>query len=252
MKMKLMALSLALMGIIASCTKDKENDTPTGNGVVKLEFFNNVGSSILNLDNQWYLNEHGDSFKVSKLNYYISNIKLNATYNPYTETESYHLVQQSDASSRAFDLATVPAGTYTGLTFTIGVDSLRNVSGAQTGALDPTNGMFWSWNTGYIMFKMEGTSPQSGQLDKGLVFHFGGFSGANSVLRTVTLNFATPIKVTTSGENHVHITGDLLALFKSPNIINFANTSSVQMPGAEAKGMADNYANMFTVTYAGL
>jgi hypothetical protein len=189
---------------------------------------------------------------VSKLNYYISNVKLNATNSTYTETDSYHLVQQSDAASRAFNLGTVPAGTYYSVTFMIGVDSLRNVSGAQTGALDPTNGMFWSWSTGYIMFKMEGISPKSAQPDRSLIYHFGGFTGAYSVLRTVTLNFSTPIKVTTTAENHVHITADLLMLFKSPNIVNFAITSSVQMPGAEAKAMADNYANMFTVTYAGL
>jgi hypothetical protein len=59
-----------------------------------------------------------------------------------------------------FDFINVPAGTYTGMYLTMGVDSARNVSGAQEGALDPANGMFWSWTSGYIMIKAEGLSPQ--------------------------------------------------------------------------------------------
>jgi hypothetical protein len=59
--------------------------------------------------------------------------------------------------------------------FMIGVDSARNNSGAQTGALDPTNGMFWSWSTGYIMAKFEGTSAQSPAAANALKFHIGGF-----------------------------------------------------------------------------
>jgi hypothetical protein len=36
----------------------------------------------------------------------------------------------------------------TAIKFLLGVDSLKNVSGIQTGALDPAKGMFWTWNTG--------------------------------------------------------------------------------------------------------
>ena len=236
-----------------SCSKkDDPKPAPAGNGVVKLEFFNNVGSSSLNLDNQWYTNTNGDSFKVSMFNYYISNIKLTGPAAAYAETESYHLLQQSAPSEMAFDLAAVPAGTYSSITFTIGVDSLRNVSGAQTGALDPAKGMFWSWNTGYIMLKFEGISPKSTQPGNALIFHAGGFSGDNSVVRTVTLDLLNPIVVNSATENHLHLTADVLALFKTPNPIDFSLKSSMQAPGAEAKKFADNYATMFTVTFAGL
>jgi len=246
-----MVLPVFFVVMLFSCSK-KDNPAPSGNGTVKLEFFNNAGGSSLNLNNQWYVNAHGDSFKVSKFNYYVSNIKLNGSNVSYTETDSYHLMQQSDPSTMSFNMASVPTGTYSGITFTIGVDSLHNVSGAQTGALDPTNGMFWTWNTGYIMLKFEGTSPKSTQVDGNLIFHAGGFSGVNNVVRTVTLNFASAITVNTSNINHIHLTADVLALFKSPNVIDFSTMSVMQDPGADAKNFADNYANMFTVSYAGL
>lgn len=249
-------LSLAAMIALASCTKKdppatNNTDTNTGTtGKVKMEFFNNVGGSSLNLGNQWYTNEHGDSFTVTKFNYYISNIVLNGPSVSYTESNSYHLVQQADAASQSFDMSDIPVGTYNSVTFTIGVDSAHNVSGAQTGALDPVNGMFWDWNTGYIMLKVEGSSPQS---PNGLIeFHCGGFSGKNSVLRTVTLPLSSDISITSSNNNHIHLTADLLNMFKAPNLIDFSTIYGVTMPGTSAKMLADNYANLFTITYAGL
>ena len=247
-------VALCCIVSFASCSKkdDPVNPQP-GESSVRLEFFNNVGGSSLSLNDQWYTNAHGDSFKVSKFNYYISNIVLTGSANRYAETESYHLLQASVPSSMSFNMAGVPTGTYSSITFTIGVDSLRNVSGAQTGALDPANAMFWTWNTGYIMLKLEGTSPRSTESGGALTFHAGGFTGTNSVVRTVTLPLPNTITVTNATSiNHIHLVADVQALFSSPNQIDFATQASMQMPGADAKKFADNYANMFTVSAAGL
>jgi len=161
-KIFLSVAALAVICITMNACKPADSDNPTPTGKVKLEFNNVVGGSNLNMNSQWYKNAHGDSFQVSKFNYYISNIQLNGPDGAtYTEADSYHLLQQSDAASLSFDMALVPAKRYNSITLTIGVDSLHNVSGAQQGALDPSNGMYWSWNTGYIMLKFEGISPQS-------------------------------------------------------------------------------------------
>lgn len=250
MKNYFLVSAAALLLLATGCIKKKDNpDTGAVTGKVKLEFANKVGANALNLGNQWYRNEHGDSFKVDVFNYYISNIKLNGPTAAYTEVESYHLVQQNVAGSMVFDLANVPGGDYTSITFTIGVDSLRNVSGAQTGALDVANGMFWSWNTGYIMWKLEGTSPQA---DGSITFHGGGFKGEHSVLRTITLNLPKSIKVAKDGVNHIHINADVLAMFKSPNVIDFSVTKHIMSAGPDAAKLADNVRNMFSIEYAGL
>ena len=44
------------------------------------------------------------------------------------------------------------------LKFQLGIDSLTNVSGAMGGDLDPTKGMYWTWQSGYINMKIEGKS----------------------------------------------------------------------------------------------
>ncbi|MBK9581192.1 MAG: hypothetical protein IPO48_04510 [Saprospiraceae bacterium] len=70
-----------------------------------------------------------------------------------------------------------------------GVDSTRCSSGAQTGALDPAKGLFWSWSSGYIMVKAEGNAPTAA--DGSFAFHLGGFKGVNKVQTTKSYNFGS-------------------------------------------------------------
>lgn len=247
------ACAIASLSLILSACSKKDDDHPlTEPGKVTIEFDHTVNGTDLILNNQWYKNENGDSFTVSKFNYYISNIILNGASGAFSETESYHLIQHEQSSSMSFDISNVPAGTYSSVSFMIGVDSVRNVSGAQTGALDPANGMFWSWNTGYIMLKLEGKSPVSPAPDNMFLFHCGGFSGNNNVLRTVTLNFPAPVEVDGAHHHpHLHIGADVAKMLKSPNVIDFSSIHTIHMPGANAVKLADNYANMFTLMHAG-
>lgn len=246
---------LSLITVISSCKKDPdETPTPTPaatTGSIALHFENMVGDSALVLNTSTYVNANLDTFNVSKFNYYISNIKLTRSdLSVYTETESYHLLEADNAASLEFVLNNVPIGDYTSIQFTIGVDSARNVSGAQTGALDPANGMFWSWNSGYIMAKFEGTSPQSTAMGGMLMYHVGGFSGTNSVLKTVSPSFNSDVaSVSATVTPEIHLKADLLEWFTTPSNISFATLGAIHMPGANAKSVADNYANMFSVEH---
>jgi len=238
--------TVLLASVLFSCKKnDDNNNTDTGKGTATISISNRAGNQPLVLNSQTYTNSQGASLTFTKFNYYISNIKLNNNSGgSFAEDYSYHLVQQDDPSSYQFSIANVPAGTYTGMSFMIGVDSTHNVSGAQSGALDPANGMFWSWNTGYIMAKMEGTSPQSTAVDNSFIFHIGGFSGANSAVRNVTLSFPAPMVITKDKASVAYIHADALEWF-SPNTIDLATLHFLMTVNADSKNIADNYANMF-------
>jgi len=58
-----------------------------------------------------------------------------------------------------------------------GIDSAIQVGGVGTGALDPLRGMYWTWQTGYVQWKMEGAIRVDG-LESPLELHLGGFDGA--------------------------------------------------------------------------
>jgi len=260
MKNILKYMAIALIAVtVTNCKKDKDKDpepapTPAApaatTGSLKIQFEGMVGDSALVLSTNTYSNQAGNLFNVTTYEYYICNIKLTKTDNSvWTESNSYHLINYADDASTLVTLSNIPFGNYKAIEFTIGVDSAKNVSGAQTGDLDPTKGMFWSWNTGYIMAKFEGTT--SGQNIK---YHIGGFSGANNVLKTVSPSFnLDTAKVSSSIIPEIHMSNNLLEWFDTPTPIDFGTFNSgnkvIMMPGTASKTIANNYADMFTVEH---
>lgn len=256
---KIFAIVLISM-TLTNCKKEKTVDpepTPTPvnpattTGTLNILFEGMVGDSDLVLSTKTYTNQAGNTFNVTTYKYYISNIKITKDDNSvWTEPNSYHLIDYSDINSTSIGLPNVPFGSYKAIEFMIGVDSARNVSGAQTGALDPAKGMFWTWSSGYIMAKMEGTSPQSTAAGNTLKFHIGGFSGANNTLKTVSPSFNGATAIVTSTFNPIiHMSSNLLEWFETPTVIDFSVTNSIQMPGAMAKTIANNYTDMFSVEH---
>jgi hypothetical protein len=99
------------------------------------------------------------------------------------------------------------------------------------------------------MAKFEGVSPQSTSMDKSVVYHLGGFSGPNNVLRTVTLSFPTTMIVKKGTTPNVHIDGDLAEWFSFPNVIDFAQKPLLMTPGKDLVNIAENYKDMFKVNH---
>jgi len=239
---------------LTGCKKD--SDTTPQVGTVDLEFEQTVGSAPLTLSTQTYTTPAGDQFKVTTFRQYISNIKLTKTDgSQYAVPESYYLLDAAAPASLHLDLKNIPTGDYKALTFTVGVDSVRNVSGAQTGALDPNNGMFWTWNSGYIYTKFEGYSTQSPS--GGLVFHIGGFKSPNNTIRTVTLPFATGTTLLVRNDHapEIHLNADVMKMFvgttgvAGTTDIRFATLSNT-MGGANSVPVANNIAaGMFSIEH---
>lgn len=243
-----------------NCKKDKKSTepapvdpTPTQSttGSLKVLFEGMVDTNVLVLSSQTYTNQAGNTFNITTYEFFVSNIKLTKMDGTvWTETNSYHLIDYSNDPSTLITIPNVPFGNYKAIEFTLGVDSARNVSGAQTGALDPASGMFWSWNSGYIMAKFEGASPQSTATGNNVKFHIGGFSGVNNSIKVITPSFnGDTAKVTSSVIPQIHLSNNVLEWFQTPTTINFSSTSTIMMPGAQAKSIADNYADMFKVEH---
>ena len=124
---------------------------------------------------------------------YLSGFKLIAKGKVvWTETDSYHLLDAADPKSMEVDLAIPPKTAYDEVQFMLGIDSTTSVSGARGGDLDPTKGMYWAWNSGYINFKLEGHSPRSGARNGAFGFHMGGYLPPFATARTVTLERCGP------------------------------------------------------------
>lgn len=238
---------LVVMGMAFLSCKDDDDKTPTSGDVI-LEVTHVAGNQNVDVTGATnYTNNFGESFNVTKLKYHISNVQLlKNDAVAYTMPESYFLVDEALQSSTKLRLPRVPPGNYTGVRFLLGVDSTRNVSGAQTGALDPVNGMFWTWNSGYIFFKMEGGSPAAPSGN--YIYHIGGFKESmnQNAIRQVELTFnGTSMAVDGSETREIHLFADILKLFDAVQDMPIATNSSIQMPGPDAILFADNYAKIF-------
>lgn len=157
--------------------------------------------------------------------------------------DDHHLIDASKETSFSID---VKEGKYSQIEFLLGVDSVRNFSGAQTGALDPMNDMFWTWNSGYVMFKIEGHSDSSAATNNKLEHHVGGYRFGNQVATLVKLSF-DEIKIKEDHPVDIYFDMNLDAYWSGPNPIRIAQDPVCTLPGALAKKIAANFPGLFSV-----
>lgn len=243
--------------LFASCKKETDNpynSNLTGN--LSVEFDNIAGSSDLQLNTATYNNAVGESFKVTKLKYYVSNFSLTkvdgSTYT-VPQDSCYFLIDES-ASSSTRPMLKVPEGEYKTLSFVLGVDSLRNTMDVskRTGVLDPTASaadMYWGWNSGYIFFKAEGTSTAAN--GGNFAYHVGGFGGYSTPtvnnLRKITIDLSArgTAKVKAGKSSNIHLFADLLKAFNGTSNMSFASVAMIHSATAGTP-VANNAAFMFT------
>ncbi len=243
--------------LFASCQKEADNpynNNLTGN--LSIEFDNIAGSSDLQLNTGTYTNAAGESFKVTKLKYYVSNFSLTksdgSTY-IVPQDSCYFLIDESQSATTK-PVLKVPEGEYISLSFTLGVDSLRNTMDVskRTGVLDPTalaSDMYWGWNSGYIFFKVEGTSSAAN--GGNFAYHVGGFGGYSTAtvnnLRKITLNLMDrgTAKVKANKPSNIHLFADLLKAFNGNTNMSFASVAMIHSATAGTP-VANNASLMFT------
>lgn len=247
----------------AACKKDEVITTVDEKGAIVLNFDNVVGTQNLQLNSpSLYTNAAGEQFSVSMLKYYISNIKLkkaDGTEYVVPQDSSYFLVDEEKAASQMIKLSNVPAADYTDVTFTIGVDSVRNTlsSDKRLGALDVlTCGMYWSWNSGYIFVKMEGNSPQidtagnnpTRKFRNHIGLYGGGFNGGALTLNNVKVisrSFnGSKATVSATKTPEVHLTVNVLKMWEGKTTVSLRANPTV-MASAFSATIANNYTEMF-------
>lgn len=252
--MKTIKITWALllsMALITGCDKDDDDDdntpAPATSGTVNVVFDHVWGMNMtpFELNSDFVHPKTGDTLNYSMFRYYISNIQLaDAEGNVWSEPESYHLIDLADNASLSIALSDVPNDNYTTLYYTFGVDSTRNVSGVQSGALDPANGMFWDWNSGYIMVKAEGTSPNAA--DGNFKLHLGGFSGTNNIVTPRVHQLSMALEVNGSQNNSmVHLNVNPARFWHTAD--GLATVSTIHMPGALAAQMGTDFATGISV-----
>ncbi len=214
-------------------------------GKLIINFKNYVGNKILKLDSSIYKNEAGQTFSVTNFKYYVGNFHLVRKDGNEFISSNYFLIKEDDEQSKQIILNNIPEGEYVSCNFIVGVDSIHNCSGAQSGALDPVNGMFWAWNTGYIFMKLEGKSSASNSPGHIFEFHIGGYKQPSNCIRTISLPINKLI-IYPDKPSSIEIKADANEVMKTPTNIDLSKLSSVT-DFHNATIIADNYKDMFKI-----
>lgn len=240
-----LALGFALVTTLFSCKKENDNNstpqpTPT-TIVIELEHVWGATAEPFEMDKEFIQPMSGEKITFRTLRYYLSNVKLKKTDGSWwSEPESYRLIDAAVDIQPELEIKGVPTGDYTEISFTIGVDSTRNVSGAQDGALSPSNGMFWSWNTGYIFIKAEGDAPASAT--GSFAYHIGGFKDPDNAIQVKS--FVMPggvISIKGNAKPQFHFLVNAARFWHGG--IKTADVNRVHMPGPQAVIFSTNFAN---------
>lgn len=204
----------------------------------QLRFLPVYGEVPLVLD-KLYANPGKDSLSLSSFRFYVSDIELiYSDGSVYAEAESYHLLDAEDTASLLIEFKNAPSGKISTLRFQLGLDSLYSVSGALSGDLDPTKGMYWSWQSGYINVKLEGRSTDCPSRKNEFHFHLGGYLYPYKALRAIQLT------VPGEQQQELIVLADVAQFFSS---LDLSQTYSVMIPGKEALSLSEKMEKIFSI-----
>lgn len=206
------------------------------NHVYALKFETLFGNERLNPEGTFYKLGEKDSIRIDLVKYYISNIQflLNDEV-VWEERSSYHLVDVTVEESGNLKL-NMPAGlNFNTLKFGLGIDSATNVGGALGGDLDPTKGMYWTWQSGYINCKIEGAANLCPTRKNEFQFHLGGYQSPFNAYQTVTLK--------TSASSPTDVVLDIKKVLAA---IDLTSQNKVMSPGVEAVNLSAIVASAFS------
>ena len=237
---------LCMFGLLLATSFSVNKMSSAKIGTLKISFINTANGKPVILRDSLYSNYFGEQYSISKLKYYVSNIVLISS-GKAANLGGYYLINAA-SDENSFEISLQP-GNYSNLQFLLGVDSIRNCSGAQTGALDPMNDMFWTWNSGYVMFKLEGNSPASTADLNRIEHHVGGYKGANNVVTKINLD------LTTNGFPEIKA-GSITELVIETNLDNYWHSNTdikiselpvCMITGELAKKIASNFKDLFSI-----
>lgn len=207
------------------------------NRPINVSFDPIISGSNLLLRDTIYLFDKANTIKIETLKFYISYVQLFEDEKlVYTEKESYHLYDFSDSTHHSFNLKTPTTIKFNSIKFNLGIDSITNVSGAMGKDLDPTKGMYWTWQSGYINFKLEGTSNLCTNPKKEFQYHLGGYMKPFYCIQTVSLN--------ASQKSTIHILLDLNQIIKA---IDLSKQDHMMSPTAEAVKLSEVVSKCFSI-----
>ena len=167
MKIKRLLYIIPILVAIMLFACDKEK----GNSKIQLDFdFNYAGQPFVL--NKIYTHSLGYEVKFEKLLLYVSNVRFIESDGTIAEGPKIIFVDPLDSNKISIE---IPEGNYSRIEFSIGVpESLNGTDNPdfdaslydQNSPLSLSNGMYWTWNSGYRFILMDGRTNTDPMVDE--------------------------------------------------------------------------------------
>ncbi len=196
------------------------------------------GATPLDLVDSAFTTNDSKHLKITEVKFYLSKIQLLRNGKIVLEEKNgFHLVDAGQTNPFIIVVNNTQNISFDQVQFNLGIDSTTNVSGAMGGDLDPTKGMYWTWQSGYINFKLEGTSPLCTTRNNEFQFHLGGYQKPNYCLQPLSF----PIK----NSSKIDLNLDVQKILEQ---VDLSKTNHIMSPSAEAVLISKIVANAFTIS----
>ena len=202
---------------------------------ITLSFLPYFGKDSLVINKNYFSEIISDSVSIQSLRFYLSDINLikngRKIYQVKNQPNLIDISQKLQVK-----LFTKSELEFDSIQFDIGVDSLSQVSGAMGGDLDPMKGMYWSWQSGYINFKLEGKSNICNTRNHVFQFHIGGYQSPYNTIQHIIL----PVQ----NKTNINIKLNIKKLLSQ---IDLKNVNQIMSPSEKSVEISKQYANFFSI-----
>ena len=182
--------------------------------------------------------ENTSDFSLRVCKFYISNLKLKKEGKIFfEERDSVHLIDLFEKEKKVVTVFIPEDLSADEIILGIGTDSAVNWQGVRSGDLDPVNGMYWTWQTGYINFKLEAKKSEE-KSERKTEYHIGGFIHPFNSFKKVNIKLPTNQRK------------DLVICFDTDKFLSSVQEEipeSVMTPGKKSMRIAEIYSTCFQI-----
>ena len=184
-------------------------------------------------DSNFLMNENNlilnDTISISVFKFYISKVNLlKDSIVTFKDDKLGYLIDLSQEKINSINLKVNEDVEFNRINFQLGIDSSTHMEGVKGDDLDPTNGMYWTWKSGYINFKMEGFSLKCPARNNYFQFHIGGYQ--------YPFNTTQEINLSINKNSAINIVLDIETIFKE---INLSETYEIMSPSQSSVSIAN-------------
>ena len=190
---------------------------------------------IIQIDHPVIDSLQGEQVTFKECKFYLGKFTLHSK-DTVLHFDRYHLIDIENANTSTMSFPIPPSFYADSISFLLGIDSVTNISGIMDGDLDPLNGMYWAWNSGYINMKIEGITAKCPGRNNLFQFHIGGYQAPYQTAQKISCAF----KRSQSVEIQMNVQNML-------EKVQLNKEYQIMSPGKKAKEMSESMSTMFII-----